>query len=248
MPNAFARAMLDQLREPEREVHFWMRRTGWLSWMKFPFRCRDFIDLRAEEQDLLRTILAPRERPRVLDVGCGIGRHFAFIRQHHPAAELTGAEINSLLRDHCRCTFPGGRFVPTLDDVPAGEKFDLILMMGNGLGVFGDQQATRQALERLFGLLSDGGLLLAEAGNRYSRRFKEVRLVIEYENDSDGPFSWGYASQQWLQPTLEAIGYRIRSVTPSTAGAEFFLCLAERPRLAATPSPSSRRSSHRGWG
>lgn len=237
MPNAFAHAMLDQLKEPQREVHFYMRRTGWLGWMKFPFRCRDFIDLRTEEQELLRTLLEEVERPRVLDVGCGIGRHLSFLANQKPSAELTGVEINDLLRDHCQRAIPGGRFLRTLDDVPAGEQFDLILMMGNGLGIFGSEQATQQALHHLYNLLTEGGMILAEAGNRYSRGFKAVRLVIEYEDDCDEPFSWGYASERWLRQKLEGTGCRIRSVTPSSAGEEFFLCLAERPRLATPVSP-----------
>lgn len=228
MPNAFARAMLDQLKEPEREVSFWMRRTGWLSWMKFPFHARDFVDLRPEEEEQLRALLQGIERPRVLDVGCGIGRHLRFLQHHCPEAELTGVEINGLLREHCSRTIPGGRFVPTLDDVPAEASFDLILLMGNGLGIFGSADATEQGLRRLFGHLNAGGRLLAEAGNRYSRGFKTVRLVVEYQDDCDEPFAWGYASEQWLRRTLDEIGYRIDSITPSTAGEEFFLCLAGR--------------------
>ncbi|MEN6497477.1 MAG: methyltransferase domain-containing protein [Thermoguttaceae bacterium] len=231
MPNAFARAMLDQVQASDREVYYYMRRAGWLGWIKLSFPCRDFVEVRPEERELLGDLLRDRETPRVLDIGCGIGRHLSYLKLAKPSAELTGVEHNEVLSDHCRRTIPSGRFLRTLDDVPAGEKFDLILLMGNGLGIFGTKPGTRQALGRLFELLAEGGVLLVEAGNRYSRGFKAMRLVIEYEGESDGPFWWGYASMRWLQRELEPIGYRVRAMRPSNIGAEFFFCVAERPAV-----------------
>lgn len=76
--SAFAEAMFDQLRQPDREIRFHLRNVDHPHGRDCP--CREFIYLRSEEQHLIHTCLGGRQKPRVLDVGCGIGRHRAFAR------------------------------------------------------------------------------------------------------------------------------------------------------------------------
>lgn len=223
--NAFAQAMFDQLGQPDRDVRFHMRIVGGPG---MDCSCRDFLHLRAEEQSLLRTCLGNRQEPRILDIGCGIGRHSAFAHTLSPHARITVVEVNQRLRDYCISVVPGAVGYEQFGDVPADAPFDTAFLMGNGLGVFGSEATTRQQLQRLFGLVADGGCVLIESGNFTQGSFYAAQHEIEYDGSVDGPFTWGYATREWLQRELVNAGFVIISVTPSSRGGPFFICHAKR--------------------
>ena len=222
---AFAKAMFDQLRHPDRDVTFHMRLVDGLG---VDFSCRNHIHVRPEEQALIRSCVGDRKEPRLLDIGCGIGRHSAFARSVSPDARITLVETNQQLRDYCLSIIPGAAGYEQFDDVPAHLRFDIVFLMGNGLGVFGGETATRHQLQRLFRLLADGGCVLIESGNFAAGSFYTARHEIEYGGSVDGPFTWGYATREWLQRELVAAGAEIISVTQSSGGGPFFICHAQK--------------------
>jgi hypothetical protein len=137
-------------------------------------------------------------------------------------------ETNQELRDYCISLIPGALAYARFDDVPADSRFDLALLMGNGLGVFGDETATRHQLQRLLGLLAEGGCVLIETGNFSTGSFRTVLHEIEYGGIVDGPFSWGYATREWLQGELVAAGFDIVSLTHSYGAGPFFILHAKK--------------------
>ena len=223
--SAFAQAMFDQLRQPDRDVKFHMRIVGG-SGIYCP--CRDFLYLRTEEQSLVRECLGGEQEPRVLDIGCGIGRHSAFAHSLSPHARITIVEIDQNLRDYCSSVVPVADAYKQFSDVPADAHFDTVLLMGNGLGIFGSETMTRQQLQRLHSLVADGGSVLIESGNFTASNFYSAQHEIEYEGSVDGPFTWGYATREWLQRELVNAGFKIVSVTPSSRGRSFFICHAKK--------------------
>ena len=222
---AFAKAMFDQLRHQDRDVTFHMRLVDGPG---VECSCRDLLHLRPEEQALIRSCLGNREEPRVLDIACGIGRHSAFAHSVSPHARITLVETNQQLRDHCLSVIPDAVAYERFDDVPAHSRFDVAFLMGNGLGVFGSETATRHQLQRLFRLVADGGCVLIESGNFAAGHFYTARHEIEYGGSVDGPFTWGYATRDWLQRELVAAGAEIISVTQSSGGGPFFICHAKK--------------------
>ncbi len=153
--------------------------------------CRDFLHLRLEEQALLTALLSDGPAPAVLDVGCGIGRHLDFIRQQQQAAVLAGVEKANDLRQSCAARFQSVMFWESFADVPDDSRFNLVLLMGNGLGIFGDEQATLAGLRRIHQLLNPGGVLIVESGNPFGDGFSTPHFTICYRNQIDGPFPWG---------------------------------------------------------
>jgi hypothetical protein len=137
-------------------------------------------------------------------------------------------ETNHELRAYCTSLIPGALAYARFDDVPAHSRFDVALLMGNGLGVFGDETATRHQLQRLLGLLVEGGCVLIETGNFSTGSFRTVQHEIEYGGIVDGPFSWGYATHQWLQREVVAAGFEIVSLTHSYGPGPFFILHAKK--------------------
>lgn len=223
--NAFAKAMFEQLRHPDREVQFHMRVV---DGPEMDCSCRDFLHLRPEEQALIRNCLGDRQELRVLDIACGIGRHSAFVHSLSPHAAITLVETNRQLREYCLARLPDAIGYGGFDDVPAHSHFDIAFLMGNGLGVFGDEAATRHQLQRVLSLLGEGGSVLIESGNFAPGSFHTARHEIEYGGSMDGPFTWGYATREWLQSELATAGFEIVSLTLSSVGGPFFICQAKK--------------------
>jgi len=223
--NAFAKAMFDQLRHPDRDVTF---HIGFDDGPGVDFSCRDLLHVRPQEENLIRRCLGEKQEPRILDIGCGIARHSAFAHSVSPGARITLVEMNGQLRDYCLSRIPGAVGYERFDDVPAHARFDIAFLLCNGLGIFGGEIATRRQLQRLFGLLADGGYVLIESGNFAAGSFHEARQEIEYGGFVDGPFTWGYATWEWVKAELVSVGFEILSVAPSSAGGPFFVCQARK--------------------
>lgn len=223
--SAFSQAMFDQLSQPDCDVRFHMRIVGGPG-IYSP--CSDFLYLRPEEQSLISDCIDGRQERRILDIGCGVGRHSAFANSLSPLAKITIVEIDQKLRDYCTSIVPVAVSYEQFSDIPADAHFDTVFLMGNGLGIFGSESATRQQIQRLHSLITDGCSVLIESGNFTSGSFYATQHEIEYGGSIDGPFTWGYATREWLQKELVIAGFEVVSVTQSSRGHSFFICHAKK--------------------
>jgi SAM-dependent methyltransferase len=204
--SAFGRAMLDQLAHPERNVTFCISANG--QFINCP--CDVFTVANDEEQQIINNILRENRPARVLDIGSGIGRHSHFVCE--TAEELllnvaiTIVESDRELREHTLQSIPNAVGFERFEGIPPESRFDLIFLLGNGLGIFGSEQETREGLRRVSSMLSAGGNALIECGNPFGGNFREVHHRIEYGGMVDGPFPWGYATSEWLNGELPEAG------------------------------------------
>ncbi len=220
---AFGRAMLDEI-ESGRAHQFTMEMLGGPS---ISMNCSDFIALRPEEEEILRDLDLP-SAARILDYGCGAGRHLQQLRENHADASLFGIESCDLLREYCQGRVPQATFVSSYAELP-DQQFDLILLMGNGLGVLGREESAREGLASLVSRLRPGGRLLIESGTWFGPGYTAKQFRIRYDNLCDDWFWWGHSDEAWLRQTLTeldcAVGAKIRSTAPSGF---FFFVLAQR--------------------
>lgn len=183
-----------------------------------PMNCREFLELRDEEKQLLDNLHLP-PNGSVLDYGCGVGRHMKYLRQQYPKVECVGIDTCELLRSHCSESIAlPSKFVEQWADVETS-KFDLIMLMGNGLGVLGDELNARQMLRKLADTLNPSGTLLIEAGNPFGSGYHSPRFTIEYGEWTDDPFTWGYSDRAWLENEAKQADLRVsfhRSNAPGT--------------------------------
>jgi len=210
--------------------------TVTLSWGgEAPVRhpCGDYLTLREEEALMLDGIALPPEAA-VLDLGCGLGRHLQHLRRRHPGARLFGVERCDGLRAHCEQTLPGpAHFFASEDALPRGQRYDLILLLGNGLGLFGAEADAHAGLARLLDALAPGGCVLLETGQQPGCGYRASAVEITWRGHRDGPFTWGGGTRAWVRDTLQALG-ACCELQPSWApGGLFFLARVWRsPQVA----------------
>lgn len=189
-------------------------------------RCNAFLTLRQEEVDLFNGISLP-VGARVLDYGCGAGRHLVHLRAGRADIHCVGIEVCDGLRTHCADALsePATFFVNWHQARDVG-PFDLILLMGNGLGVLGDEQAARTQLRELVHSMAPGGRMLIETGNWNGRGYRTDTLEIRYQGHVDGPFPWGGADRTWVTDELHALGVEVTLSHSRAPGGFLFFAIA----------------------
>ncbi len=222
MVTAFGRAIWDSLRGDSQRFRMTM-----LGGPSIEMDCRDFIDTRGDEIELLNRIDLP-EHGAVLDWGCGPGRHLAYIRQRHPSVCCCGIDICDLLLDHCRRTIPApAEFAKAFEDLQP-RKFNLVMLMGNGLGVLGGEGDAIARLRLLVDSLAEGGQIVVETGNPFGNGYVTPEFTVEYGGHRDGPFPWGYADRSWIFRTFQTLGLSARIFPSRARGGMFFFAVGQR--------------------
>jgi SAM-dependent methyltransferase len=126
-------------------------------------------------------------RGRVLDVGCGAGRHSLHLQGR--GLEVLGVDNSPLCLEVCRQR--GVRQVQGLSLMQLSSRlgiFDTILMLGNNFCLVGNPRRARWLLRRLAAMTSPQGRILAGLRNPYSTDQPE-HLEYHAWNRSRGRFS-----------------------------------------------------------
>lgn len=230
MTTAFGRAMLASINgNPQR---FRMTMGGG---QPFPVSCSDFLNTRAEENQLLDRLELP-ENAKVLDWGCGLGRHLLQVRQGRPSVHCYGIEICDGMLGYLRQKIATpAKFVERFEELD-GVKFDLIMLMGNGLGVLGSEQDATQKLASLVGSLRQGGRILIETSNPFGTGYYSNQLEIDYEQHHDGPFVWGGSDKGWIRRILGELGCAVTD-EPSRGPGGCFFAIGTKGNQDGTPAP-----------
>lgn len=167
--------------------------------------CLHFKDVRDDEREMLDRLASkfPCVAARVLDMGCGIGRHVQEILRIRQQFRITGIERCDAMRRHCQAQFAGQRFLADAGQLGPGEEFDIILLLGNGLGILGGSaDKARAGLEGLLARLSQDGTLVAESEDHPDPPgFGCRRAVISHGTLADA-YDWGYASGAWVRASI----------------------------------------------
>lgn len=107
-------------------------------------------------------------------------------------------------------------------------RFDLILLMGNGLGVLGNEDETVEGMSALVGSLNPGGKIIIETGNPFRSGYAAPQFTINFDGVDDGPFIWGHADRAWVTQTLQNLECSVKIQPSHAPGGIFFFAVGQR--------------------
>jgi SAM-dependent methyltransferase len=150
---------------------------------------------------------------KILDVGCGAGSH-ALSLQNERNLDVTAIDISEKAIETCRLRGIKNTKVENILDFD-GEKFDTILLLMNGTGIFGQLKNCNSYLTKLKSLLNPGGQILIDSsdiiymfdededGGKWipseNDYYGELVFNISYKGEKEEPFDWLYLDYNTLQ-------------------------------------------------
>ena len=156
---------------------------------------------------------------KVLDVGCGAGSH-SLTLQNDRNLDVTSIDISPNAIKACELR---GLKNAKVQDIMTleNEKFDTILLLMNGTGIFGTLKETPNFLQKLKSLLNPKGQILIDssdiiymfdededggkwiAGEGY---YGELTFTVSYKKETEDEFPWLYLDYNTLQNAAFANG------------------------------------------
>jgi SAM-dependent methyltransferase len=181
--------------------------------MEVAYLFRDFNSMPKIEQTALQLA-----KGKILDVGCGAGSHSLYLQEK--GLEVTAIDISPNAIKACELRGIKMARVQNILDLE-NEKFDTILLLMNGTGIFGSLNNTAVYLQKLKSLLAPNGQILidssdiiymfddAEDGSKWipaEGYYGELTFSISYKKQTEDPFPWLYLDYNTLQNAAQANG------------------------------------------
>ncbi len=181
---------------------------------------RNYKEMNALEQKALDLSFG-----KVLDVGAGAGSHSLYL-QNKRNLEVTALDISSKSIEICKAR--GVKNAVCEDFLKFSDsKFDTILLLMNGTGIFQSLKNVDQYLQKLKNLISqngqilldstdilymydqddDGGVLVPATGY-----YGELDYYIHYKGESELPMKWLYLDFNTLKNAAIANGFKIQKI------------------------------------
>lgn len=157
---------------------------------------------------------------KVLDVGCGAGSHALYL-QEEKKLDVTAIDISAKAVQACQLRGVQKVKMQNLLDTDATEKFDTILLLMNGTGIFEKLDRISIYLQKLKSLLNEGGQILIDSSDiiyMYDQDedgayeipangyYGELTFTIQYKGETEDTFPWLYLDYNTLQNAAHANG------------------------------------------
>ena len=179
-------------------------------------------------------------RGRVLDIGCGAGRHAIYLQDR--GLDVTGIDV-----------FPGAikvskarglkkALVRRIEDISKFKphSFDTVLMMGNNFGLFGGPARAKRLLKSLAIITSDDAQIIAGTRNPYGTTVREhlryhrfnkqrgrmpgqLRIRARFGSAIGGWFDYLLVSPQEMEKIFDGSEWTIKSFYGNTENSYFAL-------------------------
>jgi len=182
--------------------------------MDVAYLFRNFDQMPAIEQKALQLATG-----RILDVGCGAGSHSLYLQQQ--SKEVVSIDISEKAIQACRLR--GVAHPLKMNVMEVTEKFDTILLLMNGTGIFETLKQSTSYLIKLKSLLNENGQILIDSsdiiymfdededGGKWipsDNYYGELEFTITYKNETEDSFPWLYMDYNTLQNAAIANGLK----------------------------------------
>ena len=186
--------------------------------MDVAYLFRDFDQMPKIEQQALKLCSG-----KILDVGCGAGSHSLYLQQQNLDVFAIDISENAIVACHLR----GIKNLSNINLLDVEDKFDTILLLMNGTGIFGTLNQTDLYLKKLKSLLNENGQILIDSsdliymfdddedGGKWipsDTYYGELEFTITYKNEKEDSFPWLYLDYNTLQNAAFANGLQCELV------------------------------------
>ncbi len=163
---------------------------------------------------------------RVLDIGCGAGRHSLYLQQK--GFDVTGIDISPGAVKVCKLRGLKKAHVRPITDVDKFKpnSFDTILMLGNNFGLFGSSSRAKLLLKKLDRITSPAAQIIAGTRNpfktddpnhlQYHRRNKkrgrmpgQIRMRVRFAKTVGPWFDYLFVSPKEMEAILSETDWRV---------------------------------------
>ena len=183
--------------------------------MSVAYLFRSFSEMPQLEQKALELA-----KGKVLDVGCGAGSHGLYL-QNEKGLEVIAIDISENAIKACQLRGLTNAKVVNILDLDVNEKFDTILLLMNGTGIFGKLKNVSQYFQKSKSLLNENGQILIDSsdiiymfdededggkwisGDDY---YGELEFTLTYKGEKEASFPWLYLDYNTLQNAAHANG------------------------------------------
>ena len=171
-------------------------------------------------------------RGRVLDIGCGPGRHALYLQAE--GFDVLGIDASPLAIKVAKERGLKKARVLSITQISSRlGQFDTMLMMGSNFGLFGNLKRARWLLRKMRNMTSSDARIIAESADPYSTTRKahldyhklnrergkfscQLKLRIRYEYYIGAWFEYLKVSRKEMAFVIEGTGWQISRFIPET--------------------------------
>lgn len=162
----------------------------------------------------------------ILDVGCGAGSHSLYL-ENEMKLNVTSIDISTNAIKACKLRELKNAKVQNILELNATiQKFDTILLLMNGTGIFGKLSETSKYLQKLKSLLTENGQILIDSSDliymydeddllaikKSNQYYGEITFSLKYKKEKELPFPWLYLGFNLLKNLSKANGLQCEKV------------------------------------
>lgn len=181
---------------------------------------------------------------RVLDIGCGAGRHSLHLQQR--GLDVTAIDLSPGAVEVCRRRGVRNALVRSIAEIDAfaPSSFDTVLMLGHNFGLLGGADEARRRLGDLAAITSSHARILVntldpyrtdspdhlayhERNRQRGRMAGQIRMRVRYRGSVGEWFDYLFVSQAEMRALVEGTAWEVGSVVEGN-GPTYFATLRKR--------------------
>ena len=183
---------------------------------------------------------------RVLDIGCGAGRHCLYLQEQ--GHDVLGTDISPLAIQTCQSRGLKNAIVTSITQLNSKiGTFDTILMMGHNFGLVGGYKRAKWLLRRFGAMTTDTSKIIAETMDPYQttepghlayhqfnrdrgRMSGQLRLRIRYRQYTTPWFDYLFVSKAEMEDILDGTMWRVERYIDAATTPTYIAIITKRPR------------------